>query len=73
MSKKLLNVAVRGNSKEWSFNFYGDPKYLEDWRSDGLEVYEVENTIPVWVNELGLTRLWCIFQDLFNFKNPWAR
>ena len=70
MSKKLMSVAVRGNNKEWSFNFYGDPKYLDGWRTDGLIVDEIENVIPAWVVNAGLIRPWCFFQDLFNFKNP---
>jgi hypothetical protein len=35
-----------------------------------LEVHDVINTIPVWVAGLGMTRVWCFAQDLFNFKNP---
>lgn len=66
--KKLLSLEVRGAEKDWSFEFYGDPKYLEDWREDGLEINEVMNTIPEWVADLGLTKIWCFFQDLFNFK-----
>lgn len=72
MGKKLLSVSVRGRQHEWSFNFYGDPKHLGDWRRDGLDVFEIENTIPVWISDLGMTKVWCFFQDLFNFKNPWA-
>ena len=72
MSKKLMSVTVRGDQHKWCFNFYCDPKYLNDWRSDGLEVYEIENTIPVWVNNLGMTKAWCFFQDILNLKNPWA-
>ena len=72
MSKKLMSVTVRGYRKTWSFNFYGDPKHLNEWRTDGLEIGEIENVIPVWIVTLGLTRMWCFFQDVFNFKNPFA-
>lgn len=72
MSRKLMSVTVRGSLKTWSFNFYGDPKHLNEWRTDGLEIGEIENVIPVWVVTLGLTRAWCFVQDVFNFKNPWA-
>ncbi len=72
MSKKLLIIAVRGNQKTWGFNFYGDPKYIQEWRDDGLEIGEVQNVIPGWIVNIGLTRAWCFFQDVFNFKNPWA-
>ena len=66
MSRKLMSVTVRGNRKTWSFNFYGDPKHLNEWRTDGLEIGEIENVIPVWIVTLGLTRMWCFFQDVFN-------
>lgn len=65
---KLLSVEIKGKEKNWSFNFYGDPKYLREWRDDGLEIFEICNTIPLWVHSMGLTRPWMFFQDLFNFN-----
>ena len=74
MAEILLTVTVRGKRKTWCFDFYGDPKYLDEWRADGLEVSEVVNTIPAWWVEWGLpVRLWCFCQDVFHFKNPWAK
>ncbi len=70
MSKKLLSVTVKGNDKTWSFNFYEDTKYIDEWRKDGLVIDEILNVIPVWVVNMGLTRPWCFMQDIFNFKNP---
>lgn len=72
MSKKLLTIKVRGKEREWSFTFNGDPKYIDAWRADGLQVSELVNTIPLWVANLGprAIQLWCIAQDVFNFKNP---
>lgn len=72
MAKKLLNIHVRGKDRSWSFEFYGDPKYLEEWRADGLQIDEVCNVIPEWIADLGLVRPWCFLQDIFNFKNPWG-
>ena len=69
--KKAMVVDVRGKRHKWGFLFYGDPKDLAEWRADGLEVYEVENIVPAWAVAFGLGRLWCIGQDLLNFKNPW--
>jgi hypothetical protein len=67
--KTLLSIEVKGKSgKNYSFNFYGDPKYLDEWREDGLEIDEVINTIPEWIVMLGLTKGWIFFQDIFNFK-----
>ena len=66
--KKLYSVKVKGIEKAWLFNFYVDPKYLDDWRKDGLEIDEVLNVIPAWVVDAGIARAWIFFQDLFNFK-----
>ena len=64
---KLYSIEVKGKSGQtWSFNFYADSKYEKDWDEDGLIVYEIVNTIPEWAP----IKLWCFFQDLFNFKNP---
>lgn len=70
---KVYSISVRGKDKEWSFHFYGDPQHLPEWREDGLEIHEVVNMVPVWVVRLGCVRAWCFFQDIFNFKNPFAK
>ena len=61
-------ISVRGKRHEWTFKFYGTPADIKEWQADGLEVYQVENFIPAIITELGLARLWCFFQDIFNFK-----
>lgn len=66
--KRLMSIEVRGKEHEWSFNFYGNPKHLEGWRNDDLEINEIVNTIPEWVVDYGLMGPWIFFQDLFNFK-----
>ena len=73
MAKKLLSIEVRGNARSWGFLFYGDPAHIPAWRADGLNVVEVENLIPAWVADLGLTRAWCFAQDVFNLRNPWRK
>jgi hypothetical protein len=73
MSQKQMMIEVRGKRKSWSFPFYGDPKYLAEWRADGLEVNEVYNTIPYWVVECGMARPWCFVQDVLNLRNPFAK
>ena len=73
MSKKLLSVTVKGKEHTWSFSFYEDPKLLDEWRADGLEVEEILNVVPVWAIDAGLLLPWCFFQDLLNFKNPFNR
>lgn len=68
MSKKLLSITVKGKHKRWCFNFYADPKYIQEWRDDDLEIDEICNTIPLWVVDAGLTKIWVRLQDWFNFK-----
>jgi len=65
---KLMSIEVKGNTKKWSFNFYGDPKYLDEWRKDGLEINEIVNTVPLSVANAGLSGIWMKCQDIFNFK-----
>lgn len=65
---KLMSVEVQGKKHKWSFEFYGDPKYLDEWREDGLEINEIVNTIPVSVVNAGLAGIWIKAQDIFNFK-----
>ncbi len=70
--KRHLSITVRGNQRQWSFKFDGDPKYLAEWREDGLEVDEVYNSIPEWLPSW-LMRPWCAIQDVFHFRNPMGR
>jgi len=72
MAKKLLSINVRGKKDTWGFEFYGDPKLIDEWRADGLDVIEIANLIPAWVVDLGLTRPWNRLQSLLNFRNPWG-
>ena len=63
-----MSITVQGKNHKYSFNFYGYPEHLETWRKEGLEIDMIENTIPVWIVDLGLTKIWCRIQDVFNFK-----
>lgn len=64
--QKLYSISVRGKTKNWSFDFYADPKYVKDWRNDGLQVDEVVNSIPQWYVDMGFPiKLWCFVQDVF--------
>jgi hypothetical protein len=66
--KKLYSMEIRGNTKQWSFYFHGDPKYVNEWRDDGLEINEIINVIPEWIVSIGLMRPWVFFQAHFNFR-----
>jgi len=69
--KRQLSITVRGKEHEWNFHFDGDPKYLAEWREDGLEVNEIYNSIPEWLPSI-LMRPWCFIQDVYNFRNPFG-
>lgn len=57
--KKLYSLDIRGKRKEWCFDIWADPKYVEEWRNDGLVLQEILNTVPMWVADFKLTRIWC--------------
>ena len=61
---RRLSVVVKGEEKAWAFEFWGNPEFLEDWRKDGLEVYETCNAIPYWAAKLHLTKLWAFLQNI---------
>ena len=62
---KVMMITVRGKRHEWCFEFDGDPKYLDEWREDGLEIDEVLNSVPAWAVDMGLLNVWCFVQDIF--------
>lgn len=59
--KHRATVTVNG----WNFATYVDPKHLPEWKAAGVQIYLVENIVPLWVAQLGLTRPWCAVQDLW--------
>lgn len=67
MANKRLTITVKGKHKKWCFDVYADPKYLEEWQEDGLEIYEVCNVIPAWM-PAPLISWYVIAQDAFNFN-----
>ncbi len=66
------SVDVRGTQSEWGIPCDLSRDAVDAMRADGLDVKVIENTIPGWIADLGLTRPWCFMQDLWNFKNPFA-
>ena len=65
MTKRVFEIGVRGKTKSYSFNFDGDPKYLDEWRAQGLDINPVLNIIPAWAVDMGLLNIWIFFQDTF--------
>jgi len=45
----------------YDFTVTGTPHHALAWKLAGIDVAEIVNEIPAWVNEIGLTRLWCFF------------
>jgi hypothetical protein len=69
--KTACRIVVKGKHHTWAFNFPADAKHLPEWEADGLEVYEVLNTIPEWAQRMGLTHVWCSVQDRWNWMRLW--
>ena len=70
MSKKLYSITVTGDTKTYSFDTYVDPRYIDEYRAEGIDIDEIVNTIPQWVVDIGMLKPWVFMQDIFNFKNP---
>jgi hypothetical protein len=53
-----FSIHVQGDSKLWSFDFEGDPRYWDEWLADGLEMYEklgeteIGKGVSDWIREL---------------------
>ena len=66
--KRTFAIDVRGKTKEWSFDFKDDDKYLQEWQDDGLHIMPVINSTPDWIFHLGLSNLWIGVQELLHFN-----
>lgn len=49
-----------GEDFYWSFERLLDQESVSEYSDFG---WKIVNTIPEWVNDAGLTRLWCWLQD----------
>lgn len=68
----LATIEVAGRQKRWAVDWHASPGQIEAMRADGIDVGIVENIIPAWIARAGLTRPWCVLQDLWNFRSPWS-
>ena len=72
--KRIHLLTVRGERHEWSFPIVADPRHADEWRRGGIDIVRLENSIPEWVADVGLTRIWCAFQDIEAwFDVPFSR
>jgi hypothetical protein len=69
--KQWMTIEVRGRDRTWAFTTKADARYLEEWQADGLQIFILENTIPAWVVDLGLTRPWIWAQDFWKVLRLW--
>lgn len=66
-------LEVRGKTSSWVVHGEASREQIDAMREDGLDIGIVANNIPAWVVDLGLLRPWCFAQDVFNFRNPFAK
>ena len=64
----LATIEIRGKSSTWGINWHASEAEIEALRADGIEVGVIENIIPAWVVDLGLTRAFISAQDLWQFR-----
>ena len=69
--KRTYSIEVKGRAHTWGLTVKAKPEHADDWRADGLDVWEVLNRVPVWAHQLGLTRIWCAVQDGWNAIRLW--
>ena len=70
--KKRMSLTVRGKCHEWAVDSDMNQSQIDAMREDEVDLHEIVNSIPMWAVDLGLVRPWCFFQDIFNFRNPFA-
>lgn len=68
----LATIEIRGKKSAWGVCWQASKSQIDAMREDGIEVGIVENIVPAWVADMGMTRPWCFFQDLWHFKNPFG-
>ena len=50
-----LALTIQGKNHSWVWIVEGDPKYLEEWRDDGLEIDEIIIIVPAWWIDMGFS------------------
>lgn len=70
--KKNYTITIKGKEHNWSIITQAEPEHVKDWVEDGLEVYELIYSIPVWVVDLGLEKIWIVVANIFNFRKPFS-
>jgi len=72
--KKIYALNISGKNRKYSFDVALSKKHVGELLSDGIRVEEVLNSIPKWWVDIGLSvHVFCFFQDLLNFRNPFEK
>ncbi len=64
MTWRKYQIEVKGKDKTFVFETYGHSDCYAQWVLEGLDIYPLENEIPVWVWKRKLLKIWCFLQDL---------
>lgn len=71
MKRPLLMMVRDNNGNWWGFEVRADPTHIAEWRAAGLEVYEVDATIPKWAAAVGLAPLVAALQRAWQWARIW--
>ncbi len=55
--KKMMDLKIKGETKTWIFNVFGDTKYIREWEYDGLDIKVSPHPIPFWFDFSGKKRM----------------
>ena len=71
--KRNYNLIIRGKEHEWTVSVMADPEHVKDWQADGLQLEEVQYSVPAWAVEAGLLKPYIFIYDLFYMRNPFRK
>jgi len=55
---KKVHLTVKGKKHTWYFQVLADPKYIPEWKADGLDVSPIRCESPALITKLGLQQVW---------------
>ncbi len=57
MNKRMM-LTIKGKEHIWLFPISANPRYLADWRADGLDIGIITYETPTLIAWLGLGNIW---------------
>lgn len=64
----IYSTIVKGREKRWIV-YFDSEEQARDMDEDGFDVIEIYNVVPAWAQRLGLTRIWCLAQNLWDLPS----